>query len=198
MNDTVTNDPRLIGGTWRYKTRDALSFPAAYFKNFDELDERDRTGIVKSRTRERARGANRGAYLYKIHFDDPSMVIERIRAHGDKGVDAMASIIQLAGEGAGYDISDIKPHQESYGLGFSAVLRSKTTGFIVMQNEAFLFQNKVFSFKSTSQHVEKQGFPIQKTVFLVPHAYLKKAGYWDISEHLRMRWTSGEMVINSL
>ncbi len=70
----------------------------------------------------------------------------------------MASVIQLAGEGAGYDISDIKPHQESYGLGFSAVLRSKTTGFIVMQNEAFLFQNKFFLENNTSQHIENHGF----------------------------------------
>ncbi len=144
MNDAKTNDPRPTGMSWRYKNKDALSFPTAYFESLDELDERDRTGTIVSRTRERARGANRGAYLYKIRFDNPSIIIKRIRAHGDKGVDAMVSIIQLAGEGAGYDISDIKPHQESHGLGFSAVLRSKTTGSTIYQNHSLMFQNKAF------------------------------------------------------
>ena len=123
--------------------------------------------------------------MYKIHFDDPSIVIERIRAHGDKGVDAMASIIQLAGEGADLKISDIKPPQESHGLGFSAVLRSKTTGFAVFQTKAFLIQNKTFLDKRTSQHVENRGFQ-SKNVFLVPRADLEKAGFWDITE-LKMR-----------
>ncbi len=197
MNDAKTNDPRPTGMSWRYKNKDALSFPAAYFESLDELDERDRTGTVVSRTRERARGANRGAYLYKIRFDDPSIVIERIRAHGDKGVDAMASIIQLAGEGSEMDISDTKPHEESRGLGFSAVLRSKTTGFVVLQNALFWFQNKAFSGNSTSQHIENHGFSIQKTLFLVPHAHLKKAGFWDISEQASITWAGGEMIFKN-
>ena len=88
----------------------------------------------------------------------------------------MASIIQLAGEGAGYDISDMEPHQESHGLGFSAVLRSKTTVFTIYRNHSFLFQNKVLLDKNASQHIEIMVFSIQKNVFLVPHAYLKEAG----------------------
>ncbi len=111
MNDGKTNDPRPVNVSLRYKTKDILAFPAAYFKHFDEIDQLDRTGIVKSRTRERARGANRGAYLYTIAFDDPSTVIDRVRAHGDEGADAMASVIQLVEEGSEYSISDIKPLQ---------------------------------------------------------------------------------------
>ncbi len=61
INDIATNDPRPTGMSWRYENKDAMAFPAAYFKSIDELYERDRTGTIVSRTRERARGANRGA-----------------------------------------------------------------------------------------------------------------------------------------
>ena len=121
-----------------------------------------------------------GAYLYKIHFDDPSIVIERIRAHGDKGVDAMASIIRLAGEGVKFQFLEIEPHQENGGIGFSVIFGSKTAHF----------QERVFWYQGTNPPLEKPGKSSKKNLFLIPHEHLKKAGSWQIGNGC-ISWSRG-------
>ena len=44
---------------------------------------RDRTGIIRTRTRERPGGANRGQYLYKVLFNDPAKVVPRLPLDND-------------------------------------------------------------------------------------------------------------------
>ena len=77
----------------------------------------------------------------KLRFDNPSVVIDQVRAHGDQGVDATASIIKFVGDGAEYLISDIEPFQDSQVLRLSAGLRAITTGFAVLQNKAIWYKS---------------------------------------------------------
>ena len=108
MNDITTNDPRPAKqGEWRYKTGDTLRFGKEFFATgrigaFDARRlRRERLGTVKARTRERARGANRGAFLYTIAFEDPVTVVSRLPAHAEGGIDndEHVELIDLSGEG---------------------------------------------------------------------------------------------------
>ena len=44
---------------------------------------RDRAGIIRTRTRERPRGANRGQYLYTVLFSDPATNVRRLPLDND-------------------------------------------------------------------------------------------------------------------
>ena len=44
---------------------------------------RNRTGIIRTRTRERPRGANRGQYLYTALFNDPATTVPRLPLDND-------------------------------------------------------------------------------------------------------------------
>ena len=94
----------------------------------------------------------------------------------------MASIIQLVGEGADFQISEIKPHPDHDGLGFLVGLSPKTLPF----------QNRVFWYQGNAPPLEKLGKSTQKTLFLITHEHLKKPGSWKIG-HVLIRW-SGNMV----
>ena len=97
LNNASSNDPRPpAAGSWRYKVRDVLLFKRPYFNSAPgslgglENDQKERTGKVHARTRERTRGANRGAFLYTVDFDDPPTKVARLFAHADSneaGVD---------------------------------------------------------------------------------------------------------------
>ena len=91
-NNAAAVHPRPpVGGTWRYRVGDILLFKANFFVaqpgGLNGLEHptmrRDRTGIIRSRTRERARGANRGAYLYTVLFDDPAIEVRRLPLDDD-------------------------------------------------------------------------------------------------------------------
>ena len=44
---------------------------------------RDRSGIIRARTRERPRGANRGQFLYTVLFSDPATTVARLPLDND-------------------------------------------------------------------------------------------------------------------
>ncbi len=106
-NNLESNDPRPPSNTWRYTTRDVLTFGTDFFTAEPgelgglESDRRERTGVIKKRERERPRGKNRGAFLYTVAFEDPSTVVDGIMAHGADGMDASrdVSLVTLACEG---------------------------------------------------------------------------------------------------
>ena len=88
----VAADPRpLVPGTWRYKIGDSLLFTAAFFNaqlgGLNGLEHqtmrRDRTGIIRTRIRERPRGANRGQYLYTVLFNDSATIVPRLPLDND-------------------------------------------------------------------------------------------------------------------
>ena len=91
--DACTCDPRPLvnQATWRYRVGDILLFTAAFFNaqpgGLNGLEappmRRDRTGIIRTRTRERARGANRGQYLYSVLFNDPATTVPRLPLDND-------------------------------------------------------------------------------------------------------------------
>jgi hypothetical protein len=90
--DGATVSPRPpVNGTWRYRVGDILLFTAAFFNaqpgGLNGLEappmRRDRTGIIRTRTRERARGANRGQYLYSVLFNDPAITVPRLPLDND-------------------------------------------------------------------------------------------------------------------
>ena len=87
-------------GQHRYKRGDRLFFKADFFRvqpgGLGALSNvlRDREGTVATLQRQRARGVNRGAYLYAIEFEgnprNQIIRIDRLPAHGppdDPGVD---------------------------------------------------------------------------------------------------------------
>ena len=90
--NAIAVDPRpLKPGDWRYRVGDILLFTAAFFNaqpgGLNGLEappmRRDRTGIIRTRTRERARGANRGQYLYTVLFNDPATTVPRLPLDND-------------------------------------------------------------------------------------------------------------------
>jgi hypothetical protein len=93
-------DPRpLKPGDWRYSVGDILLFTAAFFNaqpgGLNGLEappmRRDRTGIIRIRTRERARGANRGQYLYTVLFNDPARTVPRLPLDNDADATFLAA-----------------------------------------------------------------------------------------------------------
>ena len=90
--NAIAVDPRpLVNGTWRYRVGDILLFTAAFFNaqpgGLNGLEappmRRDRSGIIRARTRERARGANRGQFLYTVLFSDPATTVARLPLDND-------------------------------------------------------------------------------------------------------------------
>ena len=95
----ATVSPRPpVNGTWRYKVGDILLFKQNFFVaqpgGLNGLEaprmRRDRTGIIRSRTRERPRGANRGQYLYTVLFNDPNTTVARLPLNNDDDVEFLA------------------------------------------------------------------------------------------------------------
>ena len=93
-------DPRpLKAGDWRYRVGDILLFTTAFFNaqpgGLNGLEappmRRDRTGIIRTRTRERARGANRGQYLYSVLFNDPVTTVPRLPLDNDADATFLAA-----------------------------------------------------------------------------------------------------------
>ena len=85
-------DPRpLVPGDWRFKVGDVLLFRRDFINaqpgGLNGLEapqmRRDRSGIIRTRTRERPRGANRGQYLYTVLFNDPATVVPRLPLDND-------------------------------------------------------------------------------------------------------------------
>ena len=85
-------DPRpLKPGDWRFRVGDVLLFKEHFFNaqpgGLNGLEappmRRDRTGIIRTRTRERPRGANRGQYLYTVLFNDPATTVPRLPLDND-------------------------------------------------------------------------------------------------------------------
>jgi len=90
--NAIAVDPRpLKPGDWRFKVGDVLLFRRDFFNaqpgGLNGLEappmRRDRTGIIRTRTRERARGANRGQYLYGVLFNDPATTVPRLPLDND-------------------------------------------------------------------------------------------------------------------
>ena len=90
--NAIAVDPRpLKPGDWRFKVGDVLLFRRDFFNaqpgGLNGLEappmRRDRTGIIRTRTRERARGANRGQYLYSVLFNDPATTVPRLPLDND-------------------------------------------------------------------------------------------------------------------
>ena len=90
--NAIAVDPRpLVNGTWRYRVGDILLFTAAFFNaqpgGLNGLEappmRRDRSGIIRARTRERPRGANRGQFLYTVLFSDPATTVARLPLDND-------------------------------------------------------------------------------------------------------------------
>ena len=91
VNAIAADSRPLVPGTWRYSVGDILLFTAAFFNaqpgGLNGLEHRtmrrDRTGIIRTRTRERPRGANRGQYLYTVLFNDPATIVPRLPLDND-------------------------------------------------------------------------------------------------------------------
>lgn len=91
IDGAVVHPRPPVNGTWRYKVGDILLFKENFFVaqpgGLNGLEHRtmrrDRTGIIRARTRERARGANRGQYLYTVLFNDPATVVQRLPLDND-------------------------------------------------------------------------------------------------------------------
>ena len=90
--NAIADDPRpLVPATWRYRVGDILLYTAAFFNaqpgGLNGLEappmRRDRTGIIRTRTRERPRGTNRGQYLYTVLFNDPATTVPRLPLDND-------------------------------------------------------------------------------------------------------------------
>jgi hypothetical protein len=110
INDVGTNDPRPPrANDYRYRVGDALRFKAEFFlagpRGIAGLRTKalrvERVGVVKARTRERARGANRGKRFYTIAFETPSLTVPLLPAAGEGGVDThdAVDLVDLVGEG---------------------------------------------------------------------------------------------------
>ena len=90
--NAIAVDPRpLKPGDWRFKVGDVLLFRRDFFNaqpgglNGPEAPQmrRGRSGIIRTRTRERPRGANRGQYLYTVLFNDPATTVPRLPLDND-------------------------------------------------------------------------------------------------------------------
>ena len=90
--ERARDDGEMNGvGDWRFRVGDVLLFRKYFFNaqpgGLNGLEHRnmrrDRTGLIRSRTRERPQGANRGQYLYTVLFSDPATTVPRLPLDND-------------------------------------------------------------------------------------------------------------------